>query len=352
MLFFEPSNGPNFAVATGFIDEHARRIQQEFATRMPDWIESIPVGAVMRQTSVISDADFRRTDLYQDALRPADAFYGIIAPLARTPERRILLSAGRNLGERDFTEEDVGAFRMLVPHLLTALAVRHRIEAADLQGRWALEVFGQLNVGVILVDVWMRPVFANARAEMIAAVGDGLLLREQGISSSTPAESKLLSELVARAIAFNHLSRDASEGAIHHPALRCHLSRRQPRPPLLVTVVPVQDACRLNGVSNATRAILFVVDPDVPPGAEPIHAAEMFDLTQRESELAAMLASGLALTDVASQLGITIGTARGYLKHVLAKTGTHRQGELVSLLLRGQPVSGDSSSDSLSFQRP
>ncbi|WP_367395326.1 helix-turn-helix transcriptional regulator [Cupriavidus sp. Agwp_2] len=78
----------------------------------------------------------------------------------------------------------------------------------------------------------------------------------------------------------------------------------------------------------------------------------MFDLTQRESELAAMLASGLALTDVASQLGITIGTARGYLKHVLAKTGTHRQGELVSLLLRGQPVSGDSSSDSLSFQRP
>jgi DNA-binding CsgD family transcriptional regulator len=43
---------------------------------------------------------------------------------------------------------------------------------------------------------------------------------------------------------------------------------------------------------------------------------------------------GIALTDYAGDAGIATGTARKLLKQLFAKTDTHRQGELVSLLLR------------------
>ncbi len=109
-----------------------------------------------------------------------------------------------------------------------------------------------------------------------------------------------------------------------------------PRPPLVVTIVPVHDPSLVNGANSGTRAVLFLSSPDMPPYAEPSN--DMFHLTQRESQIAALLATGLSLNEASSQLGIGIGTARGYLKQVLAKTGTHRQGELVSLLLHsGMP---------------
>lgn len=332
MLVVQATDGPSLVVSTGLAAEHAWRLQREFETRLPGWIAAIPVGAVARQTSMISDADFRGTDIYRGVVGPAGGFYGIIAPLARTTEHRIHFSAGRDLGAADFTGEDVGALRMLLPHILTALEIRRRTDAVDLRVRWAYEALGQLNIGVVLLDAWARPIFINTRAEAIAVANDGFLVSARAVSASIPEETSTLQGLVARAIAFNHRSRDSSEGVIHQPTPRCYLSRMPPRPPLVVTIIPVHDPCLVSGASAGTRAILFIVSPDMPPCAEP--RSTMFHLTQRESQVAALLATGLSLNDAASHLGIGIGTARGYLKQVLAKTGTHRQGELVSLLLR------------------
>lgn len=335
MLLAESASAPSLCVPTGFSAEHGELLQTEFETRLPDWIQAIPVGAVVRQTSMITDADFRRSCIYNEAIRPAGGFYGIIAPLVRAGERQAYLCAGRNLGEPDFTEQDEAALGLIVPHLLTALEIRGRIQASDLRTHCVYESIGQLNVGVVLLDAWMRPVFVNGRAETIAAANDGLLLHTKKLSASCPADASTLREMVARAIAFNHSSRDASESAVHHPAMRCYLSRKPPRPPLIVTVVPVQDAGVGIGMNCNTRAILFVVTPELVPAVEPLTPATTYRLTQRESQIAGLLASGLALDEAASELGIGVGTARGYLKQIMAKTGTHRQGELISLLLRG-----------------
>lgn len=333
MLVDQSTDGAGLVASSGLSAESAWRLQREFETRVPDWIAAIPVGQVARQSSMITDAAFRRTDIYREVVGPVGAFYGIIAPLARTPDHRIHLSAGRDLGAADFTDEDVSALRMLLPHIVMALEIRRRTEAVDLRVRVAYEALGQLNIGVVLLDAWMRPIFINAYAEAMAVAGDGLLLSAQAVAAISAEDTRTLQGMVARAIAFNHRTRDASEAAIHLPPMRCQLSRRPPRPPLLITIVPVHDPSLVGGASLATRAILLIVSPENPPGTEARN--DLFHLTQRESQIAALLATGLSLNEAASQLDIGIGTARGYLKRVLAKTGTHRQGELVSLLLRG-----------------
>lgn len=87
-------------------------------------------------------------------------------------------------------------------------------------------------------------------------------------------------------------------------------------------------------MNTAARVLLFIVEPDCPPCFEPRCIDSSLQLTRREAQIATLLASGINLHDAALQMGIGIGTARGYLKQVLAKTDTHRQAELVSLIIR------------------
>jgi DNA-binding CsgD family transcriptional regulator len=46
------------------------------------------------------------------------------------------------------------------------------------------------------------------------------------------------------------------------------------------------------------------------------------------------------LRDAAREMGVTYGTARGYLKGVFGKTGVHAQAQLVAWMLRGERSPG------------
>jgi DNA-binding CsgD family transcriptional regulator len=76
-------------------------------------------------------------------------------------------------------------------------------------------------------------------------------------------------------------------------------------------------------------ALLLISDPERAVQLPTDHLARTFGLTGAEAKLAAALATGTSLTDYADAARITIGTARWYLKQALAKTGAHRQSELV-----------------------
>ena len=60
---------------------------------------------------------------------------------------------------------------------------------------------------------------------------------------------------------------------------------------------------------------------------------QLYGLTPAESRVADLLLEGLEVRDAAERLCITLETARFHLKRVLAKTGTHRQTELMRLML-------------------
>jgi DNA-binding CsgD family transcriptional regulator len=57
-------------------------------------------------------------------------------------------------------------------------------------------------------------------------------------------------------------------------------------------------------------------------------------LTKAEAKLAARLACGETIEDIAEEHGVSISTARVQLKSIFTKTGSSRQAELVSLLTR------------------
>lgn len=326
---------------SGLDADNASKLQREFQTRLPDWIRAIPVGEPMRQSSMISDAAFMRSDIYNETIRPVGGFYAIVAPLLQIPGRRAYFSVCRSRGAADFSDDDLAAARLIVPHVVTALKVQGRLETAELPLRGFLDVLTQLSIGVILVDEVLRPVFVNSCAEAIAAHRDGLLLSRQAVAASLHADNEKLRGVMIGALAWHSRRRKADLVAwtIDAP-VRCHLSRRFPRPPLAVCVVPLFPT----DFAGDARALLFVMEPDRPPAIGSTVLAEMFQLTRREAALATLLTRGIGLSEAAARLQIGVGTARGYLKQVLAKTGTHRQAELVALLLRTANIA-DSAAD-------
>ena len=60
---------------------------------------------------------------------------------------------------------------------------------------------------------------------------------------------------------------------------------------------------------------------------------QLYGLTLAEARLVEALLTGDTLQEYADRQGIRVNTARVYMKHVLAKTGTRRQAELI-----GEPM--------------
>src|ERR1700720_632819 len=87
---------------------------------------------------------------------------------------------------------------------------------------------------------------------------------------------------------------------------------------------PAQDVCAL--------LTLNALGPK--PGPPAAILAKTFRLTPSEAKLAGVIARGASPGIAARELKISRETARNQLKSVFAKTNTHRQSELVALLLQ------------------
>jgi len=79
--------------------------------------------------------------------------------------------------------------------------------------------------------------------------------------------------------------------------------------------------------------VLLIRDPEqkLEVGAAALSA---FGLTPSEARLTAVLVAGHSVADYAAQAGLSPHSVRSQLMAVLAKTGTHRQSELVVLALQ------------------
>lgn len=102
---------------------------------------------------------------------------------------------------------------------------------------------------------------------------------------------------------------------------------------LMGRLVPhVERAFTINGALEtklaAARPIAYA------PKADQQLVAKTFDLTPAQAQLAALLHDGASVKQAASQLGITEGSARQYLRRIFAKTGTNRQIDLIRRISR------------------
>ncbi len=161
----------------------------------------------------------------------------------------------------------------------------------------------------------------NAAAETI--LDNDVKIKDRRLFVRDPAALALLKE------AIDHLKTSPRLSPLATGPI---IVQRQDKLPVIVRIWPFDGAAHLPAQEVSALLTLNALGPK--PGPPAVILAKTFRLTPSEAKLASVIARGASPRIAARELKISRETARNQLKAVFAKTGTHRQSELVALLLQ------------------
>jgi DNA-binding CsgD family transcriptional regulator len=218
----------------------------------------------------------------------------------------------------------------------------------------------RMPLAAILCDRAGRALWLNRAAEEMARRGDGVRLRDGQVEAAagngaTAGLRRLIdgAALDARPLAARG-NGWSGDGAADDAGGTLPLPRPWPRKPLTAVVTPLPATAPLADMAldrGRPAALLLINDPDRAVPLPAARLASAFGLTSAEARLAAALATGTSLSDYADAAQITIGTARWYLKQALAKTGAHRQSELVRHVITAAGAMGAAAAETAEHAR-
>ncbi len=278
---------------------------------------------VMTGDEVIPYWELTRSLFYEEWLRPQDCYHAIFGVVRRAAPELIVLAAHRPLHARPFGAADKRAVGAILPHLERAIAVEARFMRQNSQSAVILELLGHLPEATFLVDRAARLRASNPAGDALLARRDGLVLAQRSLACATPRENRALRRLIAATTATIGKRLDSG---------RLVVSRPSGRPPLLLAVLAMTHP--LLGPIGTPEPVAAIVtkDPERLAQLSEDELNALYSMTCAEARLALLIRHGLTLQDAARRLHITKNTARTHMKAVYAKTGVHRQADLVRLL--------------------
>ena len=280
-------------------------------------------GHVLTEASlrkISRDFDLAETEFFVDWCRPQNFHHPMGEILLKDGEPLLLwLNRGGSAG--DFGPEDQRRFHRLSRGVLSSLRTAERLGEARSELAIARKVLDSQSIAVLTLDRSLKLRSANARAEDILRLEDGLRLR-QGQVEPTHAENVIdFRQAIFRATSplVGIVSSDIS----------ILLRRPNDRPPFQLSIMATRGRHGLSGFDQAVSAVLSFRAPSETRGPNMNLFASHFRLTPSELRLAMALRDGAPLPTVAKELGIGYETARSQLKSIFSKTETQRQAELV-----------------------
>ncbi|MEZ0214654.1 MAG: helix-turn-helix transcriptional regulator [Xanthobacteraceae bacterium] len=223
----------------------------------------------------------------------------------------------RSAKQGPFTREEAKSLLGLAPHLERI----HRLSrlALDASAGSALMAFERLGCPAALLKadrtIWRH----NAALEDL--LGPLLQMTHRRLTALDRANDARLQA---------HIDAALSVAAASHGSADPAVLRQLGTPSILVDAFPIANL--LADAFGETRALLIFTDLSERRAPRKAALRASFGLTPAEVRLAAMVACGFDLTDIARRFGVSKGTARAQLKSVFAKTGTNRQADLVAAL--------------------
>lgn len=226
----------------------------------------------------------------------------------------------------------------LAPHLLRAVRLYARRFALN-----ADALAARKRAPAMLVSAQGEVLHSNEPAQELLRATSLVRVRNRRLALAAPHHTKLLEDIAVSEARLRSRASGARAAAARFRALRI--------------IDDGNETTRAANAANGSQDVLYafynvVVTPDdasvaelrayaaltfyhprsAPPVDEKVLAAA-FDLSPAECRIALLLAEGLALKEIAAQVGVQHDTVRKQLQSVFQKTATRRQPDLLRLLL-------------------
>ena len=188
------------------------------------------------------------------------------------------------------------------------------------------EALDLLSIAIFIIGPDHEVAWLNQRGKSLVESRDGMSLTNKRLRGDTTTQSREIDEV---------LDRTTLRQLLPSPdrlVLARSITRRSGERPLQLVATAVPDA-NSGKASNDRFAILLVGEYDSHRLARPELVGVLFDLTPTEARVAAEVANGQSLDDVARELRLGIGTVRWHVKRIMSRTDTRGQAELVRMIL-------------------
>lgn len=176
-----------------------------------------------------------------------------------------------------------------------------------------------LEEAAIIVDDKSEIVLMNAPAASLFEPGGALRLNVGKLTASRPNEAARLNKILTACwvpgVAAARLQLSHADGTV------------------TLVIAPLESSTSWLLPFRAAALILANV-PAQQNALSFDYLRKLFGLTSDEIAFATSICSGEGVAASARRLGICMSTARTHLAHIFDKTGTHRQAELVRLIIQ------------------
>ncbi len=284
-----------------------------------------PRIAVIPGEELVSQHQLLKTEFYNDFLVKNEMETVTMVSCTSTTERVDVMPVWRRSTDGPMDQDSVNLLRLLLPHAQLALQMRTKLQQAEFRDMFGESALDAMSIAAFLVSESGHVQHMNSLAMDVVRKADGLRLERTTLNAIDPSENAKLQFLIRSA---------ATEGKKRPglaPGGALSISRNGVKGHLHIAVLPIPQDCASMAASHC--ALVIVSAPGTSPKSRASLLTTLYGLTPTEARLADLLLRGLEVRAIADYLGITIETARFHLKRVLAKTSTHRQTELIRLML-------------------
>jgi DNA-binding CsgD family transcriptional regulator len=287
-----------------------------------DAVEHGPVGVTRAGEPLI--ALKAKSEFNADWMLPHEMDDGLFVRLTDGELPTCFLVAAPHRTQEFGTTDRVKLVNALIPHLQQALRTQKCISDLAIQASDAAEAVDGMRHAVFVVGPGATIVHLNSAAEKMIASRNGPNVRAGSLCVAPSAAHAELKRSVGTALGLS-----SANAKVGNSFLCQRISGGRP---YVVHVTPF--TTRDNG---SPRALVVVVDPNDDPAPSADLLRRLFGLTTAEADVAQLVAGGHGLKPIADELALSIATVKTHLQRVFAKTDTHRQAELVRLLLALRP---------------
>ncbi len=242
---------------------------------------------------------------------------------------------GKVLGADDYLVKPVDYDLMLATigarlRQVARIRDRHADEMATLRGALgglsgggAEQALDLITLGIVLLDGQARPLHSNRAADEMTTEADFILTGPEGVRAFDPLSDRALQQAIGETLEAAGAGREKVVGVMLQGGADARAVSA------VVCALPQRGPARRDQPSVA----LFLSAPDRRKRAPEALLIDLFGLTPTEARVAGALASSTRAVDVAAELGVSQTTISFHMRNLFQKTGTHRQADLIALIL-------------------
>ena len=286
-------------------------------------VRKLPDSRLVHVTDVYTAKELKTSPTYNEILLRAKHQDSLVVRLDGPDGSHMSWGLGDPVGSKGWGSSQITMVTRLLPHIRQFVRVRQALVRAQARATTVTTLLDNPRIGVLHLDRRGRIMAVNDRARDILRHGDALSDRDGMLRARAPHDQLRLARLVAAALPTSGTV--AVSGSI--PIRRSSLL-----PPLVVHVKPVGVPQPDYG-ARYVAALVLIAEPGRRHRVDPGLIATTLGLTPGESQVAAWLAEGRNVDEMAQATGHTRGAIYWHLKQIYQKLHISRQADLVRLVL-------------------